>query len=73
MSTSMKSLWETIEFLPDAEQALIEEIIKRVILAWDPDFTKVTIAEKSSIDEGLDEIERGETISMESLIEELRK
>jgi len=69
----MKSLWETIEFLPDAEQALIEEIIKRVILAWDPDFTKVTIAEKSSIDEGLDEIERGETISMESLIEELRK
>ena len=68
MSTTMKTLWETIEFLPNAEQALIEEIVKRIILAWDPDFTKVTTIEKASIDEGLRQIENGETVSMEDMM-----
>ena len=44
---------------------------KRVILAWDPDFTKVTAAEKASIDEGLRQIESGETASWEDFMREL--
>ena len=71
MSTSMKTLWETIAFLPESEQALIEELVKRVILAWDPDFTKVTAAEQASIDEGLRQIENGETVPMEEVMRAL--
>ncbi|MDR2687896.1 MAG: hypothetical protein LBB75_09090 [Oscillospiraceae bacterium] len=71
MSSSTRTLLETVAYLPDAEQALIAEIVKRVILAWDPDFTKVTAAEKASIDEGLRQVENGETVSMEDLMREL--
>lgn len=71
MSTSTRTLLETVEFLPDTEQALIAELVKRIILAWDPNFTKVTAMEKASIDEGLRQIENGETISMEELMQEL--
>ena len=40
-------------------------------ISWDPDFTKVTAMEKASIDEGLRQIENGETVSMEDLMREL--
>ena len=71
MSTSMKTLLETIEYLPDAEQALIEELLKRIILAWDPNFTKATPAERASIEEGKRQIACGETVSLEELMGEL--
>ncbi len=31
---------EMLEILPDEEQRLALELIKRIVLAWDPDFTK---------------------------------
>ena len=71
MSASTRTLLETIEFLPAAEQELIAEIVKRIVLAWDPDFTKVTAMEKASIDEGLRQIENGETESMEDIMKDL--
>ncbi|MCL2446884.1 MAG: hypothetical protein FWD06_08990 [Oscillospiraceae bacterium] len=71
MSAKMKSLFETASFLPDAEQVLVEELLKRIILAWDPDFTKATPTEKLAIDEGLYQIKSGETISAEELYRQL--
>jgi len=72
MSTSTKTLLNTIPYLPDADQVVIAEIVKRMLLAWDPDFTKVTAMEKVSIDEGMRQIEAGETVSMEELMRELQ-
>jgi len=31
-----------IEILPKEEQVFAFELVKRLVLAWDPDFTKVT-------------------------------
>jgi hypothetical protein len=31
-----------LEMLPDSEQELAYEFIKRLVLAWDPDYTKLT-------------------------------
>lgn len=31
-----------IDMLPESEQFLAQEFVKRLVLAWDPDFTKVT-------------------------------
>lgn len=39
------------EMLPEQEQELAYETVKRFVLAWDPDFTKVTPEERRSIDE----------------------
>jgi hypothetical protein len=38
----VKKSTEMLEMLPDSEQELAYEFIKRLVLAWDPDYTKLT-------------------------------
>lgn len=38
---------------------LLTQLIKRLLLAWDPDYTKVTPEEKARIDKADEEIKRG--------------
>ena len=38
-----------IEILPQQDQRLAYELIKKLVLAWDPDFTKVTPDEAKRI------------------------
>lgn len=52
-----------LDMLPDQEQQLAYEMLKRIVLAWDPDFTKLTPAEADAIREAEAQIERGETVS----------
>ena len=51
MSPKTKQMIELYEMLPEQEQELAFETIKRFVLAWDPDFTKVTPEERRRIDE----------------------
>ena len=44
---SMKTA-QMMEMLPNNEQQLAYELVKRLVLAWDPDFTKETPAEAAS-------------------------
>ena len=52
-----------LDMLPTNEQQLAYEMLKRIVLAWDPDFTKLTPAEAEALREAAAEIERGETVS----------
>lgn len=45
----------------------IAESNLRVALAWDPDFTKVTPAERLELDAAIKGIENGETVSHEAI------
>jgi len=38
-----------VEILPQHEQKFAYEVVKKLVLAWDPDFTKVTIHEAERI------------------------
>ena len=49
------------------EQQLACEIVKRIVLAWDPDYTKLTPAEEESLREAEAEVARGETISHDAI------
>lgn len=40
-----------MEMLPDSEKAFAHEFIKKLVLAWDPDFTKTTPEEAKQIAE----------------------
>lgn len=51
-----------LDMLPQAEQQLAFEMLKRIVLAWDADFTKVTPAEAAALQAAEDEIERGEVL-----------
>lgn len=39
-----------IDMLPEREQLLAFELIKRMVLAWDSDFTKLTPAERERLE-----------------------
>ena len=42
MSEIVMSAAKMMEMLPDSDKSFAYEFIKKLVLAWDPDFTKVT-------------------------------
>jgi hypothetical protein len=59
MSTVAMNIAKMVDMLPESDQNLAQELIKKLVLAWDPDFTKVTPEEADA----LHEAEAGEFIS----------
>ena len=47
MSSIVMQAAELMQFLPQNDQVFAYEFIKKLVLAWDPDFTKVTDDEKN--------------------------
>lgn len=56
-----------MEILPENEQFFALEFVKKLVLAWDPDFTKLTPAEKAELEKAQKEIENGDTVSHECI------
>lgn len=54
---------QMVEALPDADQALALELVKKLVLAWDPDFTKATAAERAAMDQAVAELDAGEYVT----------
>lgn len=67
MSTATKEAIDLMEILPESEQNFALEFIKKLVLAWEPDFTKLTPAEREELEEAGKEIENGETISHDAI------
>ena len=67
LSTTTKQAINLMELLPESEQNFALEFIKKLVIAWDPDFTKVTPAERAKLEEAQREIENGETISHDAI------
>lgn len=51
-----------LEMLPESEQELASQLIKRLVLAWDPDFTKLTPEERKRLDAAEQRIDSGEYV-----------
>lgn len=51
MSGTVKEAVSLMEVLPESDQNFALEFIKKLVLAWDPDYTKVTPAEKEALEE----------------------
>ncbi len=63
MSEAIAQTISMLEMLPEQEQNFALEIIKRLILAWDPDFTKLTPEELKA----LEAAENGEYLDAETI------
>lgn len=62
-----KTIGQTVtmlEMLPEQEQDLALELVKRLVLAWDPDYTKLTPSERAR----LEEAENGEYINAKDIV-----
>lgn len=51
MSNKSQQIAEMIDMLPEQEQEFAYELIKKLVLAWDPDFTKLTPDERKALEQ----------------------
>jgi len=60
MTATAREIVEMLEMLPLEEQEFAYEVVRKLILAWDPDFTKLTPKENTELRLAHEEIARGE-------------
>lgn len=51
MSEIAMNIAGMIDMLPEDDQLFAEELIKKLVLAWDPNFTKLTKKEAEELEE----------------------
>lgn len=51
MTAKTMKIANMLDMLPDDEQDLALNLLERIILAWDPDYTKLTLSEKKELEE----------------------
>lgn len=57
MSERTMQIAEMVDMLPEQDQTLAFEVIKKLVLAWDPDFTKLTPKERRELEEAENDTE----------------
>ena len=56
---------ELLDILPDEDVSIVNALIKKLVIAWDPDFTKVTAKEREQLEKSDLEMRNGNYISEE--------
>ena len=62
MKQIIKESVEMLEMLPESEQEFASQFIKRLVLAWDPEYTKLTSAERKRLEAAEQRIDNGEYV-----------
>lgn len=65
--TTAQEINQMVELLPEQDQNMICELVKKFVLAWDPDYTKLTAQEFAELQIAQDEIARGEYYSAKDI------
>ena len=63
MAPIAQQIADMVDMLPESDQALAFELVKKLVLAWDPDFTKLTPTEKYQLDHAAAEMAAGEYVT----------
>lgn len=67
MSAATKEIIDLMEILPESEQNFALEFVKKLVLAWDPDFTKLTPTERKELEEASQSIKEHGTIAHDDI------
>lgn len=63
MAPIAQQIADMVDMLPEQDQALAFELVKKLVLAWDPDFTKVTPLERAQLDQAEAEMNAGDYVT----------
>ena len=58
-SAMVKETAQMLEMLPENQVKTVNDLVKLLVLAWDPDFTKVTEEERSRMEIADEEMRKG--------------
>lgn len=67
MSGIVKQAASLMEVLPEKDQNFALEFIKKLVLAWDPDYTKVTSEERKALEEAQKDLIENNLIDHDSI------
>ena len=67
MGNTAQAIASMVDILPENDQQLAYELLKKLLLAWDPDFTKVTPEEAAQLEKAERNFDKGETVSMDEI------
>ncbi len=67
MSGTVQEAVNLLEILPEQEQDFALQFIKRLVLAWDPDFTKLTSFERGELEEAERDMQENGTVSHDAI------
>lgn len=56
---------ELLDILPDEDISMVSSLVKKLVLAWDPNFTKVTPNERELLEKSDVEMKNGDYITEE--------
>ena len=69
MSNNTKQLINLFEILPETDQEMLLELTKKLLLAYDPEYTKLLPTEKEELDGALLDFKNGVNIDDGSSID----
>lgn len=67
MNATVKKATNLMEILPESEQNFALEFIKKLVVAWDPDYTKLTPSEQKAIQEAEQDFTNGDTVNHDAI------
>lgn len=67
MSVITREISDMVDMLPEKEQNLAYEMVKRIVLAWDSDYTRLTPSERKRLEEAEQDFINGDTVSHEDI------
>lgn len=67
MTANKQELLHLYSFLTEVDQDFALAFMKKLVLAWDPDFTKVTPMERIDLENACADFENGRTVRMEDI------
>lgn len=67
MAPIAQQIANMVDMLPESDQAFALEFIKKLVLAWDPDYTKVTPVEKVQLDRAAAEMATGDYLTEDAI------
>ena len=62
MAPIAQRIADMVDMLPERDQALAFEVVRKMVLAWDPDYTKLTPAEEEALNQAEAEMDAGEYV-----------
>ena len=65
--TKTREISALVDILPENEQNLAYEFIKRMVLAWDSDYTKLTPTERKRLEEAEQDFISGNTVGHDDI------
>lgn len=63
MAPVAQQIAQMVDMLPAADQALALELVRKLVLAWDPDYTRATPSEDAAMKQAVRELESGDYLT----------